>query len=76
MACQGACHVHVHGKDDLPCTPPSLAVQRAAGPVDGIYWCVSVGAEIPGATGRHFNEIFAYVLPQVCRVRARVLLCW
>jgi len=32
-----------------------------SGPKNGIYWCKSVGDEIDGDTGSHFNEIFAWL---------------
>lgn len=34
-----------------------------SGPKDGIYWCKSVGEEIDGDTGAHFNEIYAWLPP-------------
>jgi hypothetical protein len=43
---------------------PFLSV--AAGPVDGIYWCIAVGSYVsPGDPGYHFNEVFAWVPNQV-----------
>jgi hypothetical protein len=35
-----------------------------SGPKDGIYWCKSVGEEIDGDTGAHFNEIYAWLPPE------------
>jgi hypothetical protein len=35
-----------------------------SGPKDGIYWCKSVGEEIDGDTGSHFNEIYAWLPPE------------
>lgn len=32
-----------------------------AGPRNGIYWCKSVGTEIDGGTGSHFNEVYAWL---------------
>lgn len=34
-----------------------------SGPKDGIYWCKSVGEEIDGDTGAHYNEIYAWLPP-------------
>lgn len=34
-----------------------------SGPKDGIYWCKSVGQEIEGDTGSHFNEVYAWLPP-------------
>lgn len=34
-----------------------------SGPRNGIYWCKSVGEEIDGGTGSHFNEIYAWLAP-------------
>ncbi len=34
-----------------------------SGPRDGIYWCKSVGEEIDGDTGAHFNEVYAWLPP-------------
>ncbi|MFP5246108.1 MAG: hypothetical protein ACLGH0_05395, partial [Thermoanaerobaculia bacterium] len=34
-----------------------------SGPRNGIYWCKSVGEEIDGDTGAHFNEVYAWLLP-------------
>lgn len=34
-----------------------------SGPKDGIYWCKSVGEEIDGVTGAHFNEVYAWLPP-------------
>jgi hypothetical protein len=34
-----------------------------SGPKDGIYWCKSVGEEIDGDTGAHFNEVYAWLPP-------------
>ena len=35
-----------------------------SGPKDGIYWCKSVGEEIEGDTGSHFNEVYAWLPPE------------
>jgi hypothetical protein len=35
-----------------------------SGPKDGIYWCKSVGEEIDGDTGAHFNEVYAWLPPE------------
>ncbi|HEX6095439.1 MAG TPA: hypothetical protein VF432_03865 [Thermoanaerobaculia bacterium] len=32
-----------------------------SGPKDGIYWCKSVGEEIDGDAGAHFNEVYAWL---------------
>jgi hypothetical protein len=42
-----------------------LAWVTQTGPVNGIYWCMAVGSDITGASGSHFNEIFAHVMPEV-----------
>jgi hypothetical protein len=34
-----------------------------SGPKDGIYWCKSVGEELDGDTGSHFNEVYAWLPP-------------
>ncbi|HKO58064.1 MAG TPA: hypothetical protein VJ276_19510 [Thermoanaerobaculia bacterium] len=34
-----------------------------SGPRNGIYWCKSVGEEIDGDGGSHFNEIYAWLPP-------------
>lgn len=34
-----------------------------SGPKDGIYWCKSVGEEIDGDGGAHYNEIYAWLPP-------------
>lgn len=34
-----------------------------SGPKDGIYWCKSVGEEIDGDAGAHFNEVYAWLPP-------------
>jgi hypothetical protein len=35
-----------------------------SGPQNGIYWCKSVGEEIDGDTGSHYNEIYAWLPPE------------
>jgi hypothetical protein len=35
-----------------------------SGPKNGIYWCKSVGDELEGDTGPHFNEVYAWLPPQ------------
>ncbi|HEX6160427.1 MAG TPA: hypothetical protein VF111_09705 [Thermoanaerobaculia bacterium] len=35
-----------------------------SGPKDGIYWCKSVGEEIEGDGGAHFNEVYAWLPPE------------
>ena len=35
-----------------------------SGPKDGIYWCKSVGDEIDGDAGAHFNEVYAWLPPE------------
>lgn len=35
-----------------------------SGPRNGIYWCKSVGDEIDGDGGSHFNEIYAWLPPE------------
>ncbi|HEX6087756.1 MAG TPA: hypothetical protein VF266_24710 [Thermoanaerobaculia bacterium] len=35
-----------------------------SGPKDGIYWCKSVGDEIDGDGGAHFNEVYAWLPPE------------
>ena len=35
-----------------------------SGPRNGIYWCKSVGEEIPGEDGSHFNEVYAWLPPE------------
>src|SRR6185503_8716171 len=35
-----------------------------SGPQNGIYWCKSVGEEIDGDTGSHFNEVYAWLPPE------------
>lgn len=35
-----------------------------SGPKNGIYWCKSVGDEIDGDTGSHFNEVYAWLPPE------------
>lgn len=35
-----------------------------SGPRNGIYWCKSVGEEIDGDSGSHFNEVYAWLPPQ------------
>jgi hypothetical protein len=34
-----------------------------SGPRNGIYWCKSVGEEIDGDGGSHFNEVYAWLPP-------------
>jgi hypothetical protein len=34
-----------------------------SGPKDGIYWCKSVGEEIDGDAGLHYNEVYAWLPP-------------
>ncbi|HJQ38309.1 MAG TPA: hypothetical protein VKB93_14325, partial [Thermoanaerobaculia bacterium] len=34
-----------------------------SGPKNGIYWCKSVGEEIEGDGGAHYNEIYAWLPP-------------
>jgi hypothetical protein len=34
-----------------------------SGPRNGIYWCKSVGEEIDGDSGSHFNEVYAWLPP-------------
>lgn len=44
-----------------------LAVDRwgNSGPKDGIYWCVSVAADMDGAPGSNrYNEVFAWLAPE------------
>ncbi|MDP9191961.1 MAG: hypothetical protein M3P06_09710 [Acidobacteriota bacterium] len=35
-----------------------------SGPRNGIYWCKSVGQEIDGGSGSHFNEVYAWLPPE------------
>jgi hypothetical protein len=42
---------------------PFLAA--AAGPVDGIYWCIAVGSYVSPDSDYHLNEVFAWVPNQV-----------
>ncbi|HEX7828839.1 MAG TPA: hypothetical protein VF787_04255 [Thermoanaerobaculia bacterium] len=35
-----------------------------SGPRNGVYWCKSVGDEIAGDDGSHFNEVYAWIPPE------------
>lgn len=35
-----------------------------SGPRNGVYWCKSVGDEVAGDTGSHFNEVYAWIPPE------------